>query len=255
MRKPISGSAPLIWTQPPPPPRQRSLGRAEIVAAAIGLADEAGSGWPAVLTMKAVAARLGPYSAMALYRYVHSKDGLVDLMLDAATAEIPLPAQPGPDWRADLEELAAQTRQMLRRHPWYAALYHTRPPAGPHMMERLEFMLSVLTAPGASTAEAMAYAAMVDRYILGSALQDTEEARMSREHGLDDEATLRSALNAVHELAAATGRLPRLTSWLAHPAGPPPEEQFSLGLGFLLDGIARCLTGAKSPARSDKIGP
>ena len=92
--------------------------------------------------MKAVAARLGPYSAMALYRYVHSKDGLVDLMLDAATAEIPLPAQPGPDWRADLEELAAQTRQMTRRHPWYAALYHTRPPAGPHLMERLEFMLA-----------------------------------------------------------------------------------------------------------------
>jgi hypothetical protein len=101
----------------------------------------------------------------------------------------------------------------------------------------------------------MTYAAMIDRYILGSALQDAEEARMSREHGLDDEATLRSAMNAVHDLAAATGRLPRLTSWLAHPAGPPPEEQFSLGLGFLLDGIARCLTEAENPARSDKIGP
>ncbi len=56
-------------------------------------------------------------------------------------------------------------------------------------------------------------------------------------------------------LAAATGRLPHLTSWLAHPSGPSPEEQFSLGLGFLLDGIARCLTGAENPARSDKIGP
>jgi hypothetical protein len=144
---------------------------------------------------------------------------------------------------------------MTRRHPWYAALYHTRPPAGPHLMERLEFMLAVLTAQGASTAEAMTYAAMIDRYILGSALQDAEEARMSREHGLDDEATLRSAMNAVHDLAAATGRLPRLTGWLAHPAGPPPEEQFSLGLGFLLDGIARCLTGAENPARSEKIGP
>src|ERR1700755_2775236 len=121
MRKP-AGPAPLIWTQPAPPPRQRSLGREEIVAAAIALADETGA---AALTMKAVAARLGPYSAMALYRYVHSKDGLVDLMLDAATAEIPRPVQPGPDWRADLEELAAQTRQMTRRHPWYAALYHT----------------------------------------------------------------------------------------------------------------------------------
>ncbi len=36
--------------------------------------------------------------------------------------------------------------------------------------------------------------------------------------------------------------------WLAHPAGPPPEEQFSLGLGFLLDGIARCLTMTENPA-------
>ena len=53
------------------------------MTAAIALADEAG---PTALTMKAVAARLGPYSPMALYRYVYSKDGLVDLMLDAATA-------------------------------------------------------------------------------------------------------------------------------------------------------------------------
>src|SRR3954451_1592356 len=128
MRKPAAGPAPLIWTQPPPPPRQRSLGREEIVAAAIALADETG---PADLTMKAVAARLGSYSAMALYRYVHSKDGLVDLMLDTDTAEISLPARPGPDWRADLEDLAAQTRRMTTRHPWYAALFHTRPPAGP----------------------------------------------------------------------------------------------------------------------------
>ena len=217
------------------------------MAAAISLADEAG---PAALTMKAVAARLGPYSAMALYRYVHSKDGLVDLMLDSATAEIPAPARPGPDWRADLEDLAAQTRQMTERHPWYAALYHTRPPAGPHLMERLEFMLAVLTAQGASTAAAMTYAALIDRYILGSALQETEEARMSREHGLDDEAALRSAMTAVHDLAAASGRLPHLTSWLAHPSGPSPEKQFRLGLGFLLDGIARCLAGAENPARS-----
>jgi hypothetical protein len=96
---------------------------------------------------------------------------------------------------------------------------------------------------------------IVDRHILGSALQETEETRMSREHGLDDEAVLRSALGTVHDLAAATGRLPHLTSWLAYPSGPSPEEQFGLGLGFLLDGIARCLTGAKSPARSDTIGP
>ncbi len=244
MRKPAAGprpGIPIIWTQPPPPPRQRSLGREEIVAAAIALADEAG---PAALTMKAVAGRLGPYSAMALYRYVHSKDGLVDLMLDAAAAEIPVPGGPGPDWRADLEQLAAQTRQMTTRHPWYPALFHTRPPAGPNLMAKLEFMLEVLTAQGASTAAALTYATLIDRHIFGSGLQEAEEARMSREYGLDDEAALRAAMAAVHDLAAAGGRFPLLTSWLAQPSGPSPQERFELGLGFLLDGIARCLPGA-----------
>ena len=235
MRKPSGAAAPLIWVQPPPPPRQRSLGREEIVAAAIALADEAG---PDALTMKAVAARLGPYTAMALYRYVSNKDGLVDLMLDAATAEVPLPPQPGPDWRADLLELAAQTRLMIKRHPWYAVLVHTRPPVGPHMMQRLEFMLRVLTAQGASTAAAMTYAALIDRHIFGSGLQEAEEARMSRRHGLDDEGSLTAAMGAVHDLAAASGRYPLLTGWLARPAGPSGDEQFDLGLGFLLDGIA-----------------
>jgi AcrR family transcriptional regulator len=235
MRKPAGAAAPLIWVQPPPPPRQRSLDREVIVAAAIALADEAG---PGALTMKAVAARLGPYTAMALYRYVYNKDGLVDLMLDAATAEVPLPARPGPDWRADLLELAAQTRLMIKRHPWYAVLIHTRPPVGPHMMQRLEFMLQVLTAQGASTAAAMTCAALIDRHIFGSGLQEAVEARMSQRHGLDDDASLTAAMGAVHGLAAAGGRFPLLASWLAQPAGPSADEQFDLGLGFLLDGIA-----------------
>ena len=234
MRKPVAGPAPLIWTQPPPPPRQRSLGREEIVAAAIALADETG---PAALTMKAVAGRLGPYSAMALYRYVHSKDGLIDLMLDAATAEVPVPGQPGPSWRADLEALAGQTRQMTQRHPWYPVLFHTRPPAGPHMMRRLEFMLAVLAGQGVSTATAMTYAALIDRHIFGSGLQEAEEARMSRRYGLDGAAGLAAGLAGMHRLATAGG-FSLLAGWLARPAGQTPDEQFDLGLRFLLDGIA-----------------
>jgi len=235
VRKSDSGLAGLIWTQAPPPPRQRSLGREEIVTAAIALADEAGAD---ALTMKAVATRLGPYTPMALYRYVHSKDGLVDLMLDRVVAEIPVPDRPGPDWRADLQALAGQTRQMIKRHPWYAVLFHTRPPAGPRTMARLEFMLAVLTERRASPAAAMTYAALIDRHILGSGLQEAEEARMSQRHDLDDPGTMAAALATVHDLAAAAGRYPVLTRWLADPAGPPADEQFELGLSFLLDGIA-----------------
>ena len=240
--QPPASPVPLIWTLPPPPARQRALGRDEIVAAAIAIADEGGAG---ALTMQAVAARLGPFSAMALYRYVHSKDGLIDLMLDTATAEIPVAGLPGQDWRCDLRELAVSTRQMTKRHPWYPALFHTRPPAGPHMMGRLEFMLAVLTGRGASLAEAMTYAALIDRHIYGSGLQEAEEARMSRRHGLEDPAAMASALATVRDLAAADGRYPHLARWLASPAGSPADEQFALGLGFLLDGI-----GSLLPTRS-----
>jgi hypothetical protein len=52
---------------------------------------------------------------------------------------------------------------------------------------------------------------------------------------------------AVHDLAAASGRYPLLTSWLARPAGPGTDEQFSLGLGFLLDGIASKLSPGQQP--------
>jgi AcrR family transcriptional regulator len=233
MSKRAADPTPSIWTQPPPPPRQRSLGRQEIVAAAISLADEAG---PSALTMKAVAMRLGPYSPMALYRYVRSKDGLIDLMLDAVTAEIPIPAEPSGDWRSDLRALAAETRQMIKRHPWHALLTHTRPPIGPNMMRRLEFMLTVLTAQGATVSAAMTYAALIDRHILGSGLQEAEETRFTQRHGLDDNATFLAAMAPVRDLAE--GRYPHLASWLANPTGPSEDEQFDLGLSFLLDGIA-----------------
>src|SRR3954463_5292317 len=88
---PDSALPPLIWTQPMPRRRSSPLEREDIVRAAVALADEGGAD---ALTMAAVARRLGPYTPMALYRYVLSKDGLVDLMLDHVTGEIPLPRRP-----------------------------------------------------------------------------------------------------------------------------------------------------------------
>jgi hypothetical protein len=98
-------------------------------------------------------------------------------------------------------------------------------------------MLTVLVAQGATAAEAMTFAALIDRHVVGSGLQEAEEARMSQRLGLDDAAALRSALAAVRGLA--DGRFPILAGWLARPSGAAPGEQFELGLRFLLDGIAR----------------
>jgi AcrR family transcriptional regulator len=231
--------APLIWQQPAPPPRQRTLGRDEIVAAAIALADVEGASG---ITMKAVASKLGAYTPMALYRYIYNKEGLVDLMLDAASAEISVPAAPSADWRADLQALALDSRRMIARHPWFGALTHTRPPAGPHQMRRLEFMLAVLTGRGAQLSAAMTYAALIDRHVIGSGLQEAEEARSEQRAGMRaSRAAYTAAFTPVRELAAR-GPYPLLHQWLTHPSGASPDRQFELGLTFLLDGIAASLT-------------
>lgn len=235
MRGAPRGPAPLIWTQPPPPPRQRALGREEIVRAAMEVADRGG---PPALTMNAVARQLGSYSPMALYRYVNSKDGLVDLMLDAATAEIAIPEAPGEDWRADLRRLAADTWAMVKRHGWYAQLVHTRPPAGPHLMRRIEFALAVLVGQGLSVGTAMAHLALIDRHVFGNGLQEAEERQMRERYGLDTFEKFLAAVAPIRELTVRDGRFPHLASWLAAPSGPDLDEQFELGLGYLLDGIA-----------------
>lgn len=84
--------APPIWFLPEAPERKWGLGRAEIVRVAIEIADGGGA---EALTMRAVATKLGAATPMSLYRYVHSKEGLVDLMLDEVGAEVPTPDEPG----------------------------------------------------------------------------------------------------------------------------------------------------------------
>jgi AcrR family transcriptional regulator len=241
-----AGAVP-VWTLPPPPARQRALGREEIVAAAIELADSAGAD---ALTMKAVAARLGPYTPMALYRYVHSKDGLVDLMLDTVMGTVAVPDRPGPHWRDDLHTLATRTRAMVKAHPWYAGLVHARPPAGPNTMRRTEFMLAVLVARGASIDAAMTFAALIYRHIGGSGLQEAQEARFNASHGIDTGEKLLAAIATVHDLAAADGHLPLLTTWLADPSPAAVDDQFELGLDFLLTGIATNLRRSRANPNS-----
>lgn len=87
----------------------------------------------------------------------------------------------------------------------------------------------------------MTYAALVDRHIFGSGLQDAEEHRMRTRYGLDSAEKFLAAITQVRDLAAADGRCPQLTRWLSEPAGPSMDEQFELGLDCLLDGIAERL--------------
>jgi AcrR family transcriptional regulator len=144
---------PVIWMRPAQAavgrPAERS--RAEITAAAVALADREGLD---AVSMRRVAAALDT-GAASLYRYVNTRDDLLDLMIDSTANEYDLPDPTG-DWQADLLTIARQAREIMRRHPWLPSQVMTRPTLGPGGIDLLEHALDVLAdhpAPAAAKLE------------------------------------------------------------------------------------------------------
>jgi AcrR family transcriptional regulator len=198
-------------------PAERS--RAEVTAAAIALADREGL---AAVSMRRVAAELGT-GAASLYRYVDSRDDLLDLMTDEVAGAYRLPA-PGGAWLPGLLEVCRQGRDLMLRHGWLPELVLTRSALGPHGTDLLEHVLAVLSEHPADTGRKLeAFAVM---------------------------STLTAAL-ALHELNAASGTRQRQGAYLAHAitAGRHPHLTSALTGGPLVpapafeDTVSRVLLG------------
>jgi AcrR family transcriptional regulator len=152
------GSAPgeVIWLRRESTGVGRPAGRSrgEITAAAVALADREGLD---AVSMRRVAAELGT-GAASLYRYVATRDDLLDLMTDSVGGEYDL-RPPSGDWLADLVGIGRQGRAIMRRHPWLPALVITRTTIGPNGAALLEHVLTVLADhPAAPAAKLEAFA-------------------------------------------------------------------------------------------------
>src|ERR1700754_3520646 len=99
--------------------------RAEIVAAAVRIADAEGI---EAVSMRRLANELG-VATMTPYTHVESKDELLDLMRDAVAAEMLLPEPIPEDWRAALRAIAERTRAAYEAHPWSLDATPRRPRA------------------------------------------------------------------------------------------------------------------------------
>ena len=121
--------------------------RDEITAAAVAIADREGLD---AVSMRRVAAHLGT-GAASLYRYLESREDLLDLMVDATGAEYVFAAPTG-DWLGDLLDIGEQARAIMRRHPWLPPLLTTRPVLGPNGLVILEHVLEALAPHPASSA-------------------------------------------------------------------------------------------------------
>ena len=137
------GRGQSIWTRPAraargPAPEHS---RAEIAAAGIALADASGIG---AVTMRSAAAAVGTAPA-SLYRYVASREELVQLMANQVYGEFsfsePSAGHPVPD----LLGLARQGLAMYRRHPWLLDVPATGNLPGPNAVAFIERTLAALS--------------------------------------------------------------------------------------------------------------
>ena len=216
-----------------------SLSRAEIVDAAIAVADAEGSD---AVSMRRIAQVLRS-GTMSLYWHVANKEQLLDLMLDVLITGVSVP-EPSRDWQADLRALARNHRAMLLRHRWAMDFVGGRPPLGPNTLLNLDRSLALLDGLGLDIPTASDILMTVVTYVLGAALREMREMRVQRaeEQAMIDRADWEPARVAWRDRLAADGRFTRVVRFLDAGFDPDAEqtrnERFEFGLDCLLDGIA-----------------
>lgn len=177
----------LLWSGTAPPKRgpKPKVTLAEIVAAAIRIADA--EGLEAVSTRR-VAETVG-ISPMSFYTHVPGKAELLDLMLDTVggrdIGEVPEfdPSQ----WRANLTLMAVGLRDFYLRHPWVIDLATHRPVLGPGTMTAYEFALRVVDGLGLTPIEMDLVVTTIGSYTIGSARSQAQAKKVREATGLSDD--------------------------------------------------------------------
>ena len=184
--------------------KAQSLSRAEIVDAAIAIADAEGAD---AVSMRRIAQVLKA-GTMSLYWHVANKDHLLDLMIDALMAEVVIPELSG-DWRADLQASARNNRAMLLRHLWVMDFVGGLLLLGPNTLLGMERLLAIFDGTDLDPGTTMDILGTVQTYVMGAALREMREARHQRDQeqsGIDP-SEWQPALAAWRDRLAADGRL------------------------------------------------
>ena len=219
-----------IWMRP----ERSSVGRpaqwsrSQITEVALGVADADGL---EAVSMRRIAAELGT-GAASLYRYVETREDLLDLMTDAVGAEYEV-AEPSGNWLADLIAFGEQARAAFRRHRWLAGLAMTRPVIGPNGIGLIEHFLTLLQEHPASIGAKMEAFGMLNGITAAFALQEQADPRVQA----------RNLAYLGHALTS--GGHPRLAALVDPQAELPPPEELA---DRYPDLIARVLTGLLGPA-------
>jgi len=216
--------------EPTTEPRAR-LTKERVLRAAVALAVRDGI---ESLSMRKLADELGA-GAMSLYYHVPNKEQLIDGMVDIVFSEIEPPSTED-DWKTAMRKRAVSTREALARHRWAIGLMEGRTSHGPANLSLHNAVLGCLRAAGFSLEATVHAYSVLDAYIYGFALQESD---MSAENA-DDFAA--EAQRQMHEYEAVLADYPHLVEVVGGyvaKAGYDYASEYLFGLDLILDGLDR----------------
>ena len=222
--------------------------RAEIVAAAVRIADAEGI---EAVSMRRLATELG-VATMTPYTHVESKDELLDLMRDAVAAEMLLPEPLPENWRSALRVIAHKTKDAFEAHPWSLDAIPRRPRARINRLRHVEQSVSIMVRLHVDPPTGRAILMSIDDYVMGYCMRARSRQRMLSSLTPEAKESLHSFRDPDPEVAAAlaAGELPLIKKITgrrnrSHPFGVPPDSGFEPGLEWLLDGIEATAANAE----------
>ncbi|WP_307831262.1 TetR/AcrR family transcriptional regulator [Nucisporomicrobium flavum] len=229
-----------IWMRPERPARgpRPAYSRAQITEAAIRIADAEGL---EAATMRRIATEIGA-GAMSLYRYVPSRDDLIELMADRLMGEIDVDGLPSGDWRADLTRYADGMRAMWLRHPWIATVHRSLPSFGPHQLRVIEGTMGALDAY-VSIDENLSLMAILNGYVEGAVREEITRAEEARRSGVSEAEWMARSGPRIQQILDS-GQYPMFARIVgeARQLHLDRDEQFRYGLDRVLDCIGAALT-------------
>jgi AcrR family transcriptional regulator len=212
-----------------------------IVEAAVRIADAEGL---EAISMARVAAELG-FTTMSLYRYVDSKDELLQLMFNASALGAESLVIEGDSWRPRLRAWAVIQREMLDRHPWITQMPMPAPPLAPNSLHFVERGLQALEGTGLADMDKLRIIGLLSSYTLNEGRMAYDAARAAA-HALkaaqDEQSPPAPPLtfeDLLRELVdeRTYPNLYRL-AWSSPRDHPRSErEEFLMGIDLILDGV------------------
>jgi AcrR family transcriptional regulator len=232
----VIGSAPKpsIWLRPERSGRGPApeYSRERIAQAAVKLADAHGF---SAMTMRSVAAAVGAGPA-SLYRYVATRDELVELMIDQVNGEFSYERLGSGQWLTDLLTLAHQGRSIYLRHPWLLDALGTARPLGPQAITYLDKALAALSELDLSGQVKLEAIGMFNGVVRLLAANEIDQKRAGQS-APGSQRTLADYLTR----AVAGGQYPHLATALTPRPGDPrpsrPETMFDRTLTRILTGL------------------